>query len=457
MSIQTGSKVALPPGNAFIPGKHLVARILKNPFDDPELSLPQLHVAMIVGSFSSSGGLELYAHKLVEGLLLQGVRVTVICQESPSEFRHPKLSFVYMHTPSKKLPKWRRLQEQFSAASAAVAENGPFDLVHSQHFPSAQADIVTFHNHTVNRLLQVGLGWEKILNAAKARLVRAYRLRQELDRTLCLKASCLIFPSIVMHDDFFASYEFLRNGNTPYIVAHPGADLSGQNAPPEKFTADSQGQPLPASERTTSHLAGLSTGTQLGLEPEQPFCFLFVGRGYRKKGLDVLLAACGHLAASGQNFKLLIAGLSRKPIDVFRLKTRGIEKHVEYLGFQKDMAAVYERARAIVIPSRLEPFGMAALQAMQWGLVPIVSAVSGVAEVLTDGVDSLILHDHLDAAGLARLMRRLMDDPRLTASLSQTASRTAKGVTWHQTVEETLRAYEIALSMRQAERSGALK
>lgn len=403
---------------------------------------------MVVRSFSSAGGLELYAHKLIEGLLSKGLRITVICEESASDFRHKNLSLVEMGSQPGRQPKWQRLQNHFIAASRATAESGPFDLVHSQHFPVSGADLVTFHNHTVNRLSRVGFAWERTLNSLKARLVRAYRLRQEYDELLCRNAHCLIFPSRVMHDDFYESYPFLEKRATPYIVAHPGADLSVPVPSPSSAAGGI---------RETSAIAAAPTAPLASFQSGEPFSFLFVGRGYRKKGLDVLFDACRHLASAGSDFKLLIAGLEKKPVDTLRLKARGIEGKVEFLGFRKDMAAVYARAQVIVSPSRLEPFGMAPLQAMKQGLTPVVSAVSGVAEVLSDGVDCLVLDDHLDARGLARLMQKLMDEPDLRARLSKAALETARQVTWQQTVEATLSAYEIALAAKRDAPLSALK
>lgn len=381
------------------------------------IELPQrsLHIAMVVRSFSTKGGLELYTYQVVRGLLERGIRVTVICEENSSALSHSALKVVCFEA-APKTAKWRRIKHYFNVASKAVAEHGPFDLVHSQHLPIANADIVTFHDHTTVRLQKVGFGWERLLNKVKLKLVPAYQIRHKLDELLCRSAKCLIFPARIMKDDYWSVYGgHGEMDRTSYVVAHPGSSL--------------------AKEDTVSRAGRL----------DSPFTFLFVGRGFRKKGLDVLTSACKILADQKRQFKLLIAGLREKPLDKMRLSLLGLTKFVQYLGFRNDMQEVFAQAQVFVMPSRLEPFGMAPLQAMKSGLVPIISRVSGVSEVLHGNEDSLILEDHLCASELAMHMSRLMDDRELLERLSNQAIGAASAITWSDTVQSTIDAYDIAL------------
>ena len=77
-----------------------------------------------------------------------------------------------------------------------------------------------------------------------------------------------------------------------------------------------------------------------------------------------MLSACSILKRKKCSFKLLIAGLNEKTIDRWRLYYLGLNQCVSYLGFQNDMDSLYEAASIIALPSRVEPFGMAALQGM---------------------------------------------------------------------------------------------
>lgn len=126
----------------------------------------------------------------------------------------------------------------------------------------------------------------------------------------------------------------------------------------------------------------------------------------------------------------MIAGLKEKPLQKFDLINLGISSNVEFLGYQKDMANVFSKAKALVLPSKIEPFGMAPIQAMQYGLVPIVSKVCGVAEVLSDNNDALILQNHLSAPELADLMAKLMGNLELYKKLSKQARQSAQAISW---------------------------
>lgn len=367
-----------------------------------------LRVCMVSRLFSPAGGLELYCHKLVEGLLERGALVTVVCENNQSKLVHPNLKFQFFAPPRKKSSKAERLKHYLEVTSQSVKAAGPFDIVHSQHHPVSPVDVATFHNHTVFRLSQVGKAWERLLNNGKVTFTGAYKARNEVDVQLSRAAKCLNFTSKTCRDDFYKTFSL---GTKPSVVSYPGASLASEES----------GAPSPKEDR--------------------PFTLLFVGKGFRKKGLDVLLDALKQLKSNGKNCRLLIAGLSKKPLDSLRLSRLGLQKEVEYLGFRHDMNNVYKQADAIVLPSRIEPFGMSPIQGMLRGLVPIVSSVSGVAEILSDGEDSLILKNHLDYRELAGLIDRLINDRELVCRLSTAAMTTAKEITWEKAVESTLVAY----------------
>ncbi len=391
----------------------------------------KLKIIMAVRSFSEHGGLELYAHRTIEGLVERGHHVTVVCEESDSSFAHGNCEKEFFEKANCRLRKSDRIKHHYLAATKAVQRlknlHGElyFDIVHSQHLPMQGADVVSFHNHTAARLIAVGQNWEQLLTKAKMIYSTAYKNRYRQDEILC-RAPVLMFPANVMRDDFRQTYNLDRTHDlSSYVVAHPGASFP---------------------EKETRALTSDSTDTKLAATT--PFTFLFVGKGYRKKGLDILLSACHKLKSQQIDFRLLIAGLRQKPIDRLRLKALGLSKDVHYLGFRKDMKTVFAQAKAVVLPSRIEPFGMAPVQGMLEGLVPIVSKVSGVAEVLSDGVNSLILQDHLSPFELSQLMQKLIEQPDLCQLMASQAKTCADQITWDKTVDATLNAYEIVMSRR---------
>ncbi len=389
------------------------------PFSPNSPKLIGKHIAMVVRTFGPHGGLELYTHKLVEGLVGCGLKVTVICEENKSDFKNPNLQIMTygeLERPGTDgLARDERYRYAFRNTKTILSKcRENFDLVHSQHLPCPEPDVVTFHNHSVKRLSSVGENWEKLLNESKIALAARYKARNTFDKYLMDNALCRIFVSRVMQEDYYQVFE--KDQSDPYVIAYPGAST---NVDYSQITSTEQDE----------------------------FTFVFTGRGFRKKGLDILFRACQILKKQGQKFKLLVTGVRDRVELKLRAKWLGIEDCVIFLGFVPDIEKIYSQAKVLVLPSRVEPFGMVPVQAMQLGLVPIVSRACGVSELLKNGEDSLILEDHLDPQELASLMRSLMLDDQLLATLSEKARQNVQLINWQHTLESTLDSYDKALSV----------
>jgi len=64
----------------------------------------------------------------------------------------------------------------------------------------------------------------------------------------------------------------------------------------------------------------------------------------------------------------------------------------------------------LLMPSDLESFGLAALEAMACGVVPVATRVGGVAELITDGEDGYLETPGDIAAQAGRVIALLSDD-----------------------------------------------
>jgi glycosyltransferase involved in cell wall biosynthesis len=69
-------------------------------------------------------------------------------------------------------------------------------------------------------------------------------------------------------------------------------------------------------------------------------------------------------------------------------------------------------------------------EAMAFGLPVITTATIGTAEIMTDGVDGLILQDPNDVEGLAERIRWLYEHPKLRERIAARAVVTASQYTW---------------------------
>lgn len=98
------------------------------------------------------------------------------------------------------------------------------------------------------------------------------------------------------------------------------------------------------------------------------------------KGFDVLIKSWGNIASKYPDWKLQIAGDSKKNGYKY-LKSivddLNIKDSVEFLGFQPNMLFVYQRASIFVLSSRYEGFGMVLIEAMSQGCAPIACDYKG--------------------------------------------------------------------------------
>jgi UDP-glucose:(heptosyl)LPS alpha-1,3-glucosyltransferase len=67
---------------------------------------------------------------------------------------------------------------------------------------------------------------------------------------------------------------------------------------------------------------------------------------------------------------------------------------------------------------------------MACGLPVIVSSRAGVSEIITDGVDGIVLKDPKDVVSLAQVISALHGNPAWRSVLGENAAQTARQYTW---------------------------
>jgi glycosyltransferase involved in cell wall biosynthesis len=147
---------------------------------------------------------------------------------------------------------------------------------------------------------------------------------------------------------------------------------------------------------------------------------LFAGRICPEKGLPLLLEAFALARRQGMGeWELRLAG----PWDVAsggggeawlsRLRHTVSQDHVKWLGAIYDVDALnheYEQASVFVYPSlaeKGETFGLAPLEAMAWGCVPVVSSLSCFQDFIRDG-DNGYIFDHRGASSVNNLVEAMI-------------------------------------------------
>ncbi|MBI2819715.1 MAG: N-acetyl-alpha-D-glucosaminyl L-malate synthase BshA [Acidobacteria bacterium] len=123
--------------------------------------------------------------------------------------------------------------------------------------------------------------------------------------------------------------------------------------------------------------------------------------------------------------KLLLAGdgPERAAAEMLAHK-RDVHKHTVFLGKQDNVESILGISDLLLMPSEMESFGLAALEAMACEVPPIASRVGGVPELVTHGVDGFLAASG-DVETMAGDAVRLLQDAELYAQVSQAARQTA--------------------------------
>jgi len=163
------------------------------------------------------------------------------------------------------------------------------------------------------------------------------------------------------------------------------------------------------------------------------FRVLGVGRLIPKKGFDILVQACAILHEKRVPFEaIIVAEGGEHEKEIRRLITaNGLENSVFLPGpmSQSQLFDEYQKASAFCLPCRVLENGdrdgipNVLMEAMAVG-VPVVSTpISGIPELIHDGVNGLLVPSE-DSRALAEAFLRLINDNRLAKDLSRNAQET---------------------------------
>ena len=120
---------------------------------------------------------------------------------------------------------------------------------------------------------------------------------------------------------------------------------------------------------------------------------LALGRLTYKKGFDVLIQAMAEHSRRNIQLDVLIAGAGEEePVLHALINELSIQSRVHLIGWagQEQIVQLLNGCQYLVVPSRKEPFGIVALEAMAAGKPVIATRVGGLPEVL-DGADAILV------------------------------------------------------------------
>ena len=150
---------------------------------------------------------------------------------------------------------------------------------------------------------------------------------------------------------------------------------------------------------------------------------LCVGRLVPAKGQHLLIKACHALKERGVPFhlKLVGAGPDRESLEALTASL-GVQDAVTFTGpvGQGEIHTYYDKADIFALPSFAEGLPVVLMEAMGKGIPCVTTSITGIPELVIDGVNGLLVPAS-DWDGLADRLQRLIENPVLRKQLGAAA------------------------------------
>lgn len=177
--------------------------------------------------------------------------------------------------------------------------------------------------------------------------------------------------------------------------------------------------------------------------------FLFIGSVEAKKNVELLLRAFGMALGAGLNADLVIggrAGWKSELVQEVVEELPQLKERVKFLGFvdQQNIAPLVAGARALVLPSRYEGFGMPVVEAMAAGTPVLCSNRGALPEIAGSAAQ---FFDADDVEKLKSLIEQLDADDGMFDKMRQDGLARAQNFSWKKCADETFSAYRETIAL----------
>src|ERR687884_1070561 len=176
---------------------------------------------------------------------------------------------------------------------------------------------------------------------------------------------------------------------------------------------------------------------------------LFVGRLEKRKGLKYLLRAWPLVLERHPEARLVVVGRGR-PLEGYRrfaARQGWSPADVVFAGYVpwEDLPRYYQTCDVFCAPNTgQESFGIVLLEAMAAGAPIVASDIPGYRDVLTHGIEGLLVEPQKPDA-IAEAITRLLANPSLRASMRATGQAKALRYDWGRVAGEVLEYYSDVL------------
>jgi glycogen synthase len=171
---------------------------------------------------------------------------------------------------------------------------------------------------------------------------------------------------------------------------------------------------------------------------------LFFGRITLQKGPEYFVEAARKVVELLPSVLFVMAGQGDMRGQLIeRVKELGLENNFSFPGFLRGAELDRELALAdlYIMPSKSEPFGISALEAIQRSVPVLLSRQSGVREVILNALS----FDFWDIKRLSDLIVNCLEFPELGTEMARQAAEELKILQWEEAGRKTCAVYELLL------------
>jgi mannosylfructose-phosphate synthase len=305
-----------------------------------------------------------------------------------------------------------------------------FDVINSHYWDAGVSgqkiaeELQIPHIHTPH-----SLGWwkEHDMVGADEEETAGYRFEERIQKEFVLYRNCdhVIATSEQQVDLIAEQYSLPRDHIT---MIPPGIDEA-------RFT--------PA---TPDRVASARQRLEMG-----PNDIYVVGRAAENKGYDLIIEALPHLRRLQPDARLVLAAGANSESDIMLLNQwkqsaaqAGVEDAISWRGYVEDddLADYYRAPGVFALPSRYEPFGMTAVEAMACGTPTVMTVHGGLHEQVEFGRHGLVA-DPKRPEEFAAMLNMPMQYPWMRDTLAVEGARFARrAFGWTGIARRTLNIFE---------------
>jgi len=334
------------------------------------------------------------------GLHAAGVDVTVMCPSGAERRR----SLAEAGVPVIDLMLRKRFDKVGVAALREEIIRGRYDLLHLFSNKAVQSGLAASRGLSVKIIAYRGI----VGNVSFFSPVSWMRfLNPRIDRIVCVANAVR---------DYFLSMRpaFLRIPAQRLVTIYKGHSLDWYRASPADLG-------------------------ELGI-PSNAFVVGCVANYRPRKGIELLVDAFAELP---ENAHLLIVGrgMDAPPL-ARRVAASPARERIHVLGYRSDAPSLTAACDVFVLPStKREGLARSLIEAMAYGVAPVVTDCGGSPELVVDGVCGLVVPVR-DVPALVAAIRRLYDDPEAKRRFGVAArARIANDFRVEKTIADTLALY----------------